>query len=129
MQCERLSPRPIGGAVESNTLDVVKFLASKGAALNFEADSATLLSIAIVNHKPDILEWLISRGVNVNHVSSADKWSVLYTAFNCAEPEMAKTLIKAGARLTPDLAGVLDHRDKRRGGKSSPKDDQLRALL
>jgi ankyrin repeat protein len=121
--------RPLGEAVCDNTLDVVKFLVSKGAQLHFEADGSTPLSLAIVNNKPDILAWLIAQGCNVNHVSGLHRSTVLYTAFNCGMPEMAKTLIKAGARITPDLARVLDERAKRRGGKSSPTDDQLRALL
>jgi ankyrin repeat protein len=121
--------RAIGMAVEYNSLAVVKFLASKGADLHFESDGATLLNIAIVNNKPATLAWLISQRCDVNHVSSHHKSSVLYTAFNCSFPTMAKMLIDAGARITPELVKLLDDRVKRRGGKSSPEDDALRALL
>jgi ankyrin repeat protein len=120
--------RPLGGAVQNNTLEVVKFLVSKGAQVNYEADGATPLSLSIVNGKADIFAWLLSRGCDVNH-GSGSIHGVLYTAFNCAEPEMAKALIKAGARVTPDLVSILDDRQKRRGGKSNPTDDQLRLLL
>jgi len=41
---------------------------------------------------------------------------------------MARTLIAAGARVTPDLAKLLDDRAKR-NGKVTPADAELRKIL
>lgn len=90
---------PLGLAAHFGKPDVVKYLLSKGADVNFAAaeNGFTALTGAIAGGHPEIVRMLIDAGANVNHRYEEQRFSPLITAAADGNLEVVKMLVEAGA--------------------------------
>lgn len=119
---------PICEAVESGDFDYVKFLVEKGADINsldsyfekyantdayFQCSVISPLTLAILNDKPKIAEYLIAQGANVNFIMKR-KWeegyiSPLIAAVQKNNVAITKLLLAKGALTTNRNVSIKDY--------------------
>ncbi|WP_296326277.1 ankyrin repeat domain-containing protein [Treponema sp. UBA3813] len=96
-------------SVNNGDLEKIKLYAKKGANLKFHAKYtlASLLDIAIVNNNPQMCEFLIRQGLDVNYTNG---YGPDFSSLNLAKSEKAleagKVLVKYGARY--DLFNLIE---------------------
>jgi len=85
-------------ACENGSLDIAKVLVDAGANINLKSKAgfAPLYMAVDKKHKP-IVEYLISKGVNVNEKNGLDNGSALYLASYNGSLEIVTMLVDAGA--------------------------------
>ncbi len=90
---------PLGLAAYAGRAEVVKFLLSKGADVNFAAPGLgfTALTGAVSEDHPEVVRILVRAGANVNHRYEDGQAAVLVTAVAGGNPEIVKALLEAGA--------------------------------
>jgi uncharacterized protein len=88
--------RALGDAVRYGTLEMARYLVDKGALVNTEFnDRSCILSRAVAAKNREIVEFLLSRNVNVNPKENID--NPLMAAIESQQTEIAKSLIAGGA--------------------------------
>jgi len=88
--------RALGDAVRYGTLEMVRYLVDKGGLVNTEFnDRSCILSRAIASKNREIVEFLLSRNVNVNPKENIN--NPLMAAVGSKQTEIAKLLIAGGA--------------------------------
>ena len=86
-------------AVLKGTLEIVEYLVSAGANVNYRNSSdGTPLVIAIKNEKFDLIAYLLNQGANVNLASQFND-TPLPTAVGRGELEIVKLIVSHGADL------------------------------
>jgi ankyrin repeat protein/uncharacterized caspase-like protein len=86
-------------AVLKGTLEIVEYLVSAGANVNYRNSSdGTPLIIAIKNEKFDLIAYLLNQGANVNLASQFND-TPLHTAVGRGELEIVKLIVSHGADL------------------------------
>lgn len=87
-------------AIDYQNIPALRILRSKGADLDVRKDGMNLLQYAAyMNGNEDVIDYLISQGMNIDAVSDAGMTALMY----CAEEgyyEGAKKLLDAGADIT-----------------------------
>ncbi len=124
---------PLALAAYAGRGDVVRYLLSKGADLNYAAPGLgfNALTGAVSENRAEVVKILVKAGANVNYPYEGGEAAVLVTAAANGNPDIVQTLLDAGADpnvrttdgTTPlsmaiqkghlDVAGML----RRRGGK------------
>ncbi len=88
--------RALGDAVRYGTLEMARYLVDKGALVNAEfIDRSCILSRAVAAKNREMVEFLLSRNVNVNPKENID--NPLMAAIGSQQTEIAKSLIAGGA--------------------------------
>jgi len=90
---------PLGLAAHKGRIEVVKYLISRGADVNFAAPETgfTALTGAIAGGHADVVRVLLAAGANVNHRYEENRFSPLIEAAGDNEPEIIELLLDAGA--------------------------------
>jgi len=90
---------PLGLAAHFGRPEVVRYLLSKGADVNFAAPGIgfTALTGAIAGGHTEVAKLLVAAGANVNHVYEDGRFSVLIAAAAEGTPELVEVLLDAGA--------------------------------
>jgi hypothetical protein len=88
----------------------LKYLRSIGANPNFEysyspAAAITPLEAAISRRHPDIVQWLIHEGADVNHINSVTKATPLADAVGTGDEGMVQWLLAHGAKVQEAQTG------------------------
>ena len=83
------------------TLDITKVLVDAGANINFKRMDGyySPFFIAVMNNHKHIVEYLISKGVNIDEKNGQNDDSALHKACYIGSLEMTKILVKAGADI------------------------------
>lgn len=94
-------------AVESNNKDILDYLISKGANINFiNAQGKTLLDAAIVKNNYEMIEYLISKGIKMDKEILSS--SIYYAIEKNSSLKIIKYLISKGADLrSSSLEGLI----------------------
>ena len=90
---------PLGLAAYLGRPEIVKYLLSKGADLNFAAPGVgfTALTGAVDNNHPEVVRILLKAGADPSYVYEDGQASVMTTAAAHGNPEVVKMLLDAGA--------------------------------
>jgi ankyrin repeat protein len=82
------------------TLDITKVLVDAGATINFKSPSGTSpFYNAIFNKHLPVIEYLISKGVNVDEKIGKNEHTGLFKACEDGSLDIAKVLVDAGANI------------------------------
>lgn len=88
-------------ALTKNHVDCAQFLLKNSDIFVDTEDFAgrTLLFVAAIQERPDIIEWCVQRGANINHVISNNRTPLLAMVWRNNIP-MTKCLLEYGADIT-----------------------------
>lgn len=89
---------PLHMAVLTGDLPKVKTLLGQGVAVDArDANGDTALAMAVISYKPEIIEFLLSKGANINSANRSGASPLVYTTLVGRKPEQARFLLDRGA--------------------------------
>lgn len=89
----------LNDAIKTGNLEIVKILIDNGAYVEGQGNCVTPLSTAIVSNNENVVDFLISKGANVNNNARENdvfNYPIIMAA-HLNEPSILEKLIKAGA--------------------------------
>jgi ankyrin repeat protein len=104
---------PLYIAVAQNNLEMVKFLVGKGAKVDPEMapnSDSTILSAACEGGNEEIVEYLISKGVDVNRATGTG-FSPLWKAAAKGKSSICEKLLKKGADAKGCVVALKAYKD------------------
>ena len=89
---------PLFNACEEGSLDAVKFLAERGAAIKTFDKRETVLHVACKNNNLPLVEYLLQNGFDIN-VRNSDNRTPLHVACNEGHLQIVQFLVEKGADI------------------------------
>lgn len=90
---------PLVGAIRRGDVEAVKNLSTDLSNINLQADGMSLLYLAVFKQRESVVEYLISRGANVNARNEEDFDSPLILARRRGDTELIRLLLTPMHRL------------------------------